>query len=50
MVRHDQQVGRVAERLVGGEQGEVIASKFGNPEIGRRNLETVVAAITGAGA
>ena len=26
------------------EQGEVIASKFGNPEIGRRNLETVVAA------
>ncbi|HDR9253380.1 phosphoenolpyruvate carboxylase [Burkholderia vietnamiensis] len=26
------------------EQGEVIASKFANPEIGRRNLETVVAA------
>jgi phosphoenolpyruvate carboxylase len=26
------------------EQGEVIASKFGNPEIGRRNLEIVVAA------
>jgi phosphoenolpyruvate carboxylase len=26
------------------EQGEVIASKFGNPEIGLRNLETVVAA------
>jgi phosphoenolpyruvate carboxylase len=26
------------------EQGEVIASKFGNPDIGRRNLETVVAA------
>ncbi len=26
------------------EQGEVIASKFGNPEIGRRNLETIVAA------
>jgi phosphoenolpyruvate carboxylase len=26
------------------EQGEVIASKFGNPEIGRRNLELVIAA------
>ncbi|WP_321860281.1 phosphoenolpyruvate carboxylase [Burkholderia cenocepacia] len=26
------------------EQGEVIASKFANPSIGRRNLETVVAA------
>jgi len=26
------------------EQGEVIASKFGNPQIGRRNLETVIAA------
>ncbi|HEX7908212.1 MAG TPA: phosphoenolpyruvate carboxylase [Paraburkholderia sp.] len=26
------------------EQGETIASKFGNPQIGRRNLETIVAA------
>lgn len=26
------------------EQGEVIASKYANPEIGRRNLETLVAA------
>jgi phosphoenolpyruvate carboxylase len=26
------------------EQGEIIASKFGNPEIGRGNLETVIAA------
>jgi phosphoenolpyruvate carboxylase len=26
------------------EQGEVIASKYGHPEIGRRNLETLVAA------
>ncbi|VVE50789.1 phosphoenolpyruvate carboxylase [Pandoraea terrigena] len=26
------------------EQGEIIASKFANPEIGRRNLETIVAA------
>ncbi len=26
------------------EQGEIIASKFSNPEIGRRNLETLVAA------
>ena len=26
------------------EQGEVIASKYGDPEIGRRNLETLVAA------
>jgi phosphoenolpyruvate carboxylase len=26
------------------EQGEVIASKYANPEIGRRNLETIVAA------
>ncbi|NBD21473.1 phosphoenolpyruvate carboxylase [Aquabacterium fontiphilum] len=27
------------------EQGEVIASKYANPEIGRRNLETLVAAM-----
>ncbi len=26
------------------EQGEIISSKFANPEIGRRNLETVIAA------
>src|SRR5438309_8884845 len=26
------------------EQGEVIGSKYANPEIGRRNLETLVAA------
>ncbi|MBA9844355.1 MAG: phosphoenolpyruvate carboxylase [Ralstonia sp.] len=26
------------------EQGEIISSKFANPEIGRRNLETIVAA------
>src|SRR6185312_11039854 len=26
------------------EQGEVIASKYGQPDIGRRNLETLVAA------
>ncbi|MFX5187510.1 phosphoenolpyruvate carboxylase, partial [Acinetobacter baumannii] len=26
------------------EQGEVIASKYAHPEIGRRNLETLVAA------
>jgi phosphoenolpyruvate carboxylase len=36
--------GTVTGQLRLTEQGEVIASKFGNPEIGRRNLETVVAA------
>ncbi len=36
--------GTVAGQIRLTEQGEVIASKFGNPEIGRRNLETVVAA------
>jgi phosphoenolpyruvate carboxylase len=36
--------GSVAGQLRLTEQGEVIASKYANPEIGRRNLETLVAA------
>jgi len=36
--------GTVAGQIRLTEQGEVIASKYANPEIGRRNLETLVAA------
>jgi phosphoenolpyruvate carboxylase len=36
--------GTVQGRLRLTEQGEVIAAKYANPEIGRRNLETLVAA------
>jgi phosphoenolpyruvate carboxylase len=36
--------GTVRGQLRVTEQGEVIASKYANPEIGRRNLETLVAA------
>jgi phosphoenolpyruvate carboxylase len=36
--------GTVNGRIRLTEQGEVIASKYANPEIGRRNLETLVAA------
>jgi phosphoenolpyruvate carboxylase len=32
------------------EQGEVIASKYANPEVGRRNLETLVAGDAGGDA
>ena len=39
-----QPAGSVAGRIRITEQGEVIASKYANPEIGRRNLETLVAA------
>ncbi|MGL4575265.1 MAG: phosphoenolpyruvate carboxylase [Burkholderiaceae bacterium] len=37
--------GTVQGRMRLTEQGEIIASKFSNPEIGRRNLETLVAAV-----
>lgn len=40
-----QPAGTVQGRLRLTEQGEIIASKFSNPEIGRRNLETLVAAV-----
>jgi phosphoenolpyruvate carboxylase len=36
--------GSVAGQIRITEQGEVVASKYANPEIGRRNLETLVAA------
>ncbi len=36
--------GTVAGQIRLTEQGEVIASKYGNPQIGRRNLETLVSA------
>ena len=39
-----QPAGTVRGQLRLTEQGEVIASKYGHPEIGRRNLETLVAA------
>ena len=39
-----QPAGTVAGRIRITEQGEVIASKYADPEIGRRNLETLVAA------
>jgi phosphoenolpyruvate carboxylase len=37
--------GTVQGRMRLTEQGEIIASKFSNPEIGRRNLETLVSAV-----
>lgn len=37
--------GAVQGRLRVTEQGEVIASKYSNPELGRRNLEIVAAAV-----
>ena len=40
-----QQSGTVNGQFRLTEQGEIIASKFSNPEIGRRNLELVVAAV-----
>ena len=41
--------GSVAAGLRLTEQGEIIASKYSDPELGRRNLETVVAAALEAG-
>ena len=40
--------GSVAGQLRLTEQGEVIASKYGDPIVGRRNLETLISAITEA--
>jgi phosphoenolpyruvate carboxylase len=39
-----QPTGAVQGQIRVTEQGEVIAAKYGNPDIGRRNLETLVAA------
>ncbi len=39
-----QPVGAVSGQIRITEQGEVIASKYGNPEVGRRNLEVLAAA------
>ncbi len=39
-----QPAGAVSGQIRTTEQGEVIASKYGNPEVGRRNLEILVAA------
>jgi phosphoenolpyruvate carboxylase len=39
-----QPAGAVQAQIRVTEQGEVIAAKYGNPDIGRRNLETLVAA------
>jgi len=39
-----QPAGAVQGQIRVTEQGEVIAAKYGNPEVGRRNLETLVAA------
>ncbi|HYD81428.1 MAG TPA: phosphoenolpyruvate carboxylase [Paucimonas sp.] len=44
-----QPAGTVNGQLRLTEQGEIIASKFSNPEIGRRNLELLVAATLEAG-